>query len=95
VLIDVDLDRERARAETYAVAYHRYTSHAGVVTDMWAGLRYVDRFERRDGEWRIAARVCAFEWRRTDPVEGEGGFASSYERGHRSRDDIIYRILDV
>ena len=24
-----------------------------------------------DGEWRIARRVCAFEWRRTDPV-GDG-----------------------
>jgi hypothetical protein len=39
--------------------------------DLVAGLRYVDRFEHRNGEWRIAKRVCVFEWRRTDPV-GDG-----------------------
>ena len=30
-------------------------------------LRYVDRLERRDGEWRIAERKCAFDWTRHDP----------------------------
>ena len=32
------------------------------------GIRYVDRFERRAGEWKIAHRVVASEWRRVDPV---------------------------
>ncbi|ADP80866.1 nuclear transport factor 2 family protein [Pseudofrankia inefficax] len=27
------------------------------------GGRYVDRFERRDGRWAIAGRVCLPEWR--------------------------------
>jgi hypothetical protein len=90
----VDLDRDVARSESYAVAYHRYTDAEGHPTDMWAGRRYVDRFERRHGEWRIKTRVCAYEWRRTDRVEGEGGFAEGYVRGLRSKDDIVYRILD-
>jgi SnoaL-like protein len=94
MLIDVDLPRGVARSETYAVAFHRYTDPDGHPTDMWAGLRYVDRFERRDGQWRIRIRVCAFDWRRTDQVEGEGGFAASYVRGLRGHDDIVYRILD-
>lgn len=94
MLIDVDLDGGVARAETYAVAFHRYRDADGAPTDMWAGLRYVDRFECRAGEWRISARVCAYEWRRTDRVEGEGGFAEAYVRGSRSTDDIVYHILD-
>jgi hypothetical protein len=94
MLIDVDLAADLARAETYAVAFHRYADAAGHPTDMWAGLRYVDRFERRDGQWRIHRRVCAFDWRRTDRVDGEGGFADSYVRGLRSTDDIVYHILD-
>jgi hypothetical protein len=53
MLIDVDLSHDVARSETYAVAFHRYTDPDGYPTDMWAGLRYVDRFERRDGQWRI------------------------------------------
>jgi SnoaL-like domain len=95
MLIDVDLDHDVARAETYALALHRYANADGRPTDMWAGLRYVDRFERRAGEWRIRARVCAFDWRRTDAVGGESGFAETYVRGLRSTDDIVYRILDT
>ena len=94
VLIDVDLGGDVARAETYAVAYHRLSTAAGAQADMTAGLRYVDRFERRAGEWRIARRVCAYEWRRTDAVDGDGGFAAAYERGLRSPDDIVWHILD-
>lgn len=95
MLIDVDLAKDEARAETYAVAYHRF--HAdGQETDMVAGLRYVDRFERRDGEWRIAKRVCAFEWRRTDVVLSDGsGFADTYTRGLRGSGDIVWHILDA
>ena len=52
------------------------------------------RFERRDGQWRIHRRVCAYEWRRTDPVDGEGGFEDAYVRGLHSTDDIVYHILD-
>jgi SnoaL-like domain len=95
MLIDVDLVDDEARAETYAVAYHRFHDTVGQATDMVAGLRYVDRFERRDGEWRIAERVCAFEWRRTDPVAVEGsGFGDTYTRGLRGPDDIVWHILE-
>ncbi len=94
VLIDVDLADDVARAETYAVAYHRFHDADGQETDMVAGLRYVDRFERRTGEWRIAKRVCAFDWLRTDPVVGRGSFADSYTRGLRGSDDIVWHILD-
>ena len=95
MLIDVDLPKGEARAETYAIAFHRYHDANGQELDMVAGLRYVDRFERRDGEWRIAKRVCAYEWRRTDPVAAKGsGFADTYIRGRRGPDDIVWHILD-
>lgn len=92
MLIDVDLDAGRARAETYAVAYHRYTDDAGQLTDMTAGLRYVDVFERRQGQWRILERVIAYSWRRTDPAVGASGFADTYVRAVRGPDDIVYTI---
>jgi len=92
ILVDVDLDADSAVAETYAVAHHRFTDADGQLTDMTAGLRYVDRFVRRSGEWRILERVIAYEWRRTDPAIGPSGFAEEYVRGVRSRDDIVYTI---
>ena len=92
MLIDVDLDEGRARAETYAVAYHRFTDPEGQLTDMTAGLRYVDLFECRGGEWRILERVIAYSWRRTDPAVGQTGFAETYVQGVRSAQDVVYTI---
>jgi hypothetical protein len=64
----IEVDGDRARAETYAVAYHRKKNADGTGKDDVWGIRYVDRFERRDGAWKIAHRVVAQEWRRVDPV---------------------------
>ena len=33
------------------------------------GGRYVDRFERRDGEWKIAHRTVVHEWDKVEHVE--------------------------
>ena len=33
------------------------------------GGRYLDRFERRDGEWRIAHRTVVHEWDKVETVE--------------------------
>lgn len=55
--------------------------------------RYIDRFERRDGRWAIAARVCLLEWSgemapvdatRLIPAPVTGGAA-------RDRSDLQYR----
>jgi hypothetical protein len=90
ILVDVDLDVGTARAETYCVAYHRYTDAENQLTDMTAGLRYIDTFERRGDEWRILRRVVAYEWRRTDPALGSTGFADAYITGVRSLADAVY-----
>jgi hypothetical protein len=73
LLVEPDRDRSRARVESYTVAHHRLlASRAKPERDYTVGLRYVDDFERRDGHWRIAARVCVFEWSRIDPVAPAG-----------------------
>jgi len=92
MFVEVDMESGTAKAETYAVAYHRYNDAEGQLTDMTAGLRYVDRFERRGGEWKILERVIAYSWRRTDPAIGASGFADTYVRAVRGMDDIVYTI---
>lgn len=42
-----------AAVETYAVAYHRGVNPAGILADHIVGLRYLDRFERRDRPERL------------------------------------------
>jgi len=69
----VEVRGDTARVESYVIAHHHMrATNTKAERDFNAGLRYVDDFERRSGEgsgeWRIAARVCVFDWWRIDPV---------------------------
>jgi hypothetical protein len=57
----VAVEGERARAETHVLSYHRLALGDGS-RDMVIGGRYLDRAERRDGEWRIAERTMLYDW---------------------------------
>ena len=59
------------------------------------GIRYVDRFERRDGAWKIAHRVVATEWRRVDVVQGARGSGEVGVWGRRDGDDVIHWIMSA
>jgi hypothetical protein len=54
-----DLDGDVAHTETYYMFVGM--NREGPPMSM-SGGRYVDRFERRDGKWAIAARVCVRDW---------------------------------
>ena len=83
----IRLDGDVAQCDTYCVAHH-----VGAATDMVLGLRYVDRFERRDGRWLIARRVCAFDWSYTVPIDAstQYHFAEDFTVGRRDHTDITY-----
>lgn len=92
---------EIAFSEAYWTAYHRIPANAGgsgVVAgrgedmDLFIGGRYIDRFERRAGEWKIARRVGLHDWQRFEPA-ADGGFFQSNprKRGVRDRSDPAYR----
>lgn len=76
------------RAESYAEAHHVRTEPDGTKSDRVYGLRYVDRFERRGGEWRIAHRVCTWDWARIDAYAGIP-LPTTYRRGARLADDPV------
>jgi hypothetical protein len=61
----VRLDGDTARCETYNSVYYRMPAPDGF-RDMVAFGRYADRFECRDGDWRIADRLVVFETDRVD-----------------------------
>jgi SnoaL-like domain len=71
VLVEVGHEAlsDKARAESYVVAYHRQSAtDTKPARDFVVNLRYVDDFERREGTWRIATRVCVVEFARLDTV---------------------------
>ena len=53
-----EIDGDTAHTETYYLFVGRNRDE----TNWTAGGRYVDRLERRDGDWRIATRCNAVEW---------------------------------
>ncbi len=42
-------------------SYHRVKAPVGE-RDTAMGGRYLDKLEKRDGEWRIAARIMIYDW---------------------------------
>ena len=95
VLVD-EIDGDSARAETYAVAYHRREATLDTEgKDDVFGIRYVDRFEKRDDRWLIAHRVVATEWRRVDPVPAAGSRGAVGVWGTRDGNDVIDWIMDA
>ncbi|HWF01647.1 MAG TPA: nuclear transport factor 2 family protein [Caulobacteraceae bacterium] len=91
----IELENDRARVETYCVlTQHERTGCINLATERPAyrrftfGLRYIDRFERRDGLWKIAHRVVVWEW--ADEAIGDLTMPASWVAAERSRDDVVY-----
>jgi len=57
----IDLKGEAASAETHVTSYHRVAMGAEE-RDTVIGGRYLDRLERRGGDWRIAERTMLYDW---------------------------------
>lgn len=85
-----DVRGDEADAETYVVAYLRRID--GTAVDAVGG-RYVDRFERRAGEWRIARRVYVWEWSTVMDARGSLIDGGAYAKGSRDRKDLSYAGL--
>ncbi|MFI5720517.1 nuclear transport factor 2 family protein [Nocardia sp. NPDC051750] len=56
-----DVRGEIALTETQVIAYHRLDT-GDEHRDSVLGGRYLDRFECRDGRWRIAQRIMLYDW---------------------------------
>jgi len=72
--IVIELDGDVAHAEHYILAFARMKKD-GETFDTLTLARALDRFERRDGDWRIAHRRLVWEWNHEMP------FAESWGRG--------------
>jgi hypothetical protein len=63
----IELEGDVGFGEVYFQAFHRVVRE-GVEEDLFISGRYVDRYERRDGVWKIAHRSELVDWARTEPA---------------------------
>lgn len=73
--VQLAIDGDFADGEVYFMAWHRLGEN-GEDRDLFVCGRYVDRYERRGGEWRISKRRELIDWARTDPAAD--GFMKTY-----------------
>ena len=86
-----EIEGDVAHTETY----YLFVAMNRDETNILAGGRYIDRFERRGGEWKLAVRNNLIEWSSvvgaldnplaSFPGIGDNGVAA------RGKDDISYR----
>jgi hypothetical protein len=84
ILIEVDADV--AIGESYFEAFHRRSVDGQYIDEDAAG-RYLDRFERRDGAWRIAARRVVWDRAPHIPSTAAKSGDTTFLVGCRSADD--------
>jgi SnoaL-like protein len=57
----IDLQSSTALVETHVISYHR-VNMGKEERDTVIGGRYLDRLDKRAGEWRIAQRTMLYDW---------------------------------
>jgi hypothetical protein len=85
-----------AAVESYFTALQRQPAAGGRVTQWHMAGRYVDWFEKRAGEWRVAHRTVVFDWvEETAPPPGEEAerFGLRQPIGSRWPNDPLYELL--
>jgi hypothetical protein len=90
----VVVDGDQARCESYVVAFYRFLKD-GRPYDMTAPGRYLDKFEKREGRWKIIDRLVIFEKDRLDPVieKSVGPLTEMLQVSRRDDADAAYQFF--
>jgi uncharacterized protein (TIGR02246 family) len=83
----IEIDGDRAMGEHYVTAFMRAGGH-----DVTTGGRYLDRFQRRDGVWKIASRIFVADWSTSAPASAEldAVYQPGQTRGSFGTSDPVY-----
>ncbi|MDE0366403.1 MAG: nuclear transport factor 2 family protein [Gammaproteobacteria bacterium] len=85
----IELDGERANVESYFFSLH---VPKGSKVEEHSYGRYIDVFERRDGEWKILDRRVVVDIT-SCPPRAPWKYEDRFSRGTRDRQDPSYGIL--
>ncbi len=75
--------------------YYAETARNRVDYTLTRVLRYIDRWERRAGTWRVFHRTVAETWNKIDPVKERFPADPGIIRSRGDRDDPSYALIDA
>jgi len=79
--------KDRAFVETYVLVLQRFADRR-----VTASARYLDRFERRSGQWRVVHRTLVFGDRVAEPLREPLGFPPEFTVQKHGTDDPLYTL---
>lgn len=92
---NITFEGDLAFGEVYFQAFHRVIDR-GLERDFVVLGRYVDRYEKRDGVWKIAHRTELNDFSRMDPATDDWLRETPEAlRGYRGQKDLSSRIDEV
>ena len=85
----IDFNDDGAIAESYILAYHVQPADEDSPERLWTfSGRYIDYFEDRDGQWRIAKRFLRADWTRIETIDEK--IPNKFIAGSRDESVPIY-----
>lgn len=93
VNMSFEIDGDQAEGEVHKINYHR--TKKPDTYEIITGSRSLDRYARRDGEWRFLSRSITLDWaqrRAVDPADYDT-FEARSPRGSIGPDDLSYSLL--
>jgi len=94
--LNIEVNGPAAAGEAYFLAHHWIESDDGLQEVVAAG-RYLARFEKRSGVWRIIHRHAVYDWNQAQPTQDLWSAApvrDAMTRGARGRADASYDHFD-
>ncbi|HTQ73787.1 MAG TPA: nuclear transport factor 2 family protein [Burkholderiales bacterium] len=79
--------KDRAFVETYVLVLQRFADRR-----VTASARYLDRFEKREGEWRVVHRTLVFGDTVADAMAEPPKFPPEFTVQRHGMDDPLYRL---
>jgi hypothetical protein len=92
--IMIELHGDVANVESYCIAYHPALLEDGAGEGLgFVGARLLDRFEKRNGEWKIADRRVIYDFTKGPSREVPWSVEDHGLRGKRGRQDPSHGFL--
>lgn len=98
--IFIEIDGDVAFTEAYFTAFHRMRAKGDPLAasnafdtemDYFVAGRYLDRMEKRNGEWKITHRTGLTDWIRTEPPSSSDMASMPADMlGQHSTDDLVF-----